>query len=848
MEKQTLTRFEDRCIQEEPPPCTAACPFHIEVKPFLAKMADKAFDPAFKVLEKRLPLPEVLARVCDHPCEAACVRTDIDAPIAIGDLERLCVQSRSRQKKYFPPPQKDLTVGIWGSGPSSLTAAWDLSLKGYPVRVYFPGNRPGGKLKQLSPTVLPPSVLDGEIKRIKAFGALFFPDTSFDAFEDKAGEFDALFFGLDGDAPPKLPEDLDFVTLREGESTRFFGGFSDSGSASNALAATAVSSPVWFAFQGRRAATSMDRLLSKVSMAAGREREGPFDTRLDTDTDRIVPAPRVDFARPEGSEDWPFDTDLAALEAGRCHQCDCSRCIRACNTFIESFGGFPGRYAREIYNNLSIVMGERKANLMINSCTACDLCKHVCPNDFSMAELCLSARREMADSGKMPPSAHEFALAEMAHAMGEQAAFAVHAPGQTASEILFFPGCQLIGSAPAQAARAWEWLRQAVNPASGIVAGCCGAPAFWAGRQELSESAKKELLSLWTAWGEPEIVTACTSCGRMLEGIFPEKKITSLYEKMADNPPQKTEDGELPKTLAISDPCTARGYDAVQAAVRALVQTAGIRIEELEASADLTECCGFGGLTFNANPDMGRQIVSSRAAQSSLPYLAYCAMCRDRLARTGKACLHILDLFWPETKDPAARPDEGFSGRRMSRIRFKADITGSVSASGTATSPVSASGKKILVADEVLDAMEGQFILISDLETLFAGIKADETAGFVHKGRGTRIVSKRAGNVTFWAEFIQEDESFRVQDAWCHRMTVAESKSFIEGKPSEDHDPKIRCAGCGKELVFFKNHVEYLGSRFDVDLPQCPDCGAVYISPKLSRTKMAEVEHILEDK
>ena len=524
------------------------------------------------------------------------------------------------------------------------------------------------------------------------------------------------------------------------------------------MAITAASSPVWFAFQGRRAATSIDRFLSKVSMDAGREREGPFDTRLDTDIQRIVPAQRIDFSRSAEPETARFDTDLAAREAGRCHQCDCSRCIRACNTYIESFGGFPGRYAREIYNNLSIVMGERKANLMINSCTACDLCAQVCPNDFSMADLCLSARREMVEKAKMPPSAHEFALAEMAHAMGDTA-FAAHAPGQTASKVLFFPGCQLIGSAPAQTARAWEWLRQTVNPATGIVAGCCGAPAYWAGRQDLFEAALEQFLSLWRDWGEPEIVIACTSCRQMLERALPGEKMTFLYENMAADPPKIATEFALPEVMAISDPCTARGDNAVQAAVRTLARSAGVRVEELPASGDLSECCGFGGLTFNANPDLGKQIISSRADQSSLGYLAYCAMCRDRLARTGKESFHVLDLFWPETHDPAIRPDPGFSGRRMNRVRFKKELlaTGQIPALGKTDGAVAPSGRKILMTDTV-QRWDGR--------PVHFGIGSGNGVRPGGRGRFVRIQPRRPGNTDCFPAFRKRYLLGRVCHGW----------------------------------------------------------------------------------
>jgi hypothetical protein len=48
----------------------------------------------------------------------------------------------------------------------------------------------------------------------------------------------------------------------------------------------------------------------------------------------------------------------------------------------------------------------------------------------------------------------------------------------------------------------------------------------------------------------------------------------------------------------------------------------------------------------NANPDLAREVVGRRAAESDADYLAYCAMCRDSLAAVGKRTLHLLDLFF----------------------------------------------------------------------------------------------------------------------------------------------------------------------------------------------------------
>ena len=52
-------------------------------------------------------------------------------------------------------------------------------------------------------------------------------------------------------------------------------------------------SPVWEAAEGRWAATSMDRFLQKVSLTAGREKDGPYPTRLYTSLEGVSPLPAV---------------------------------------------------------------------------------------------------------------------------------------------------------------------------------------------------------------------------------------------------------------------------------------------------------------------------------------------------------------------------------------------------------------------------------------------------------------------------------------------------------------------------------------------------------------------------
>ena len=147
-----------------------------------------------------------------------------------------------------------------------------------------------------------------------------------------------------------------------------------------------------------------------------------------------------------------------------------------------------------------------------------------------------------------------------------------------------------------------------------MVAGCCAAPAFWAGRSDRCQEVLEDIRALWIAWGEPEVVTACASCTKMLKKVLPAEKVVSFYTRLAEKPPETAvhlTDGPV----AMIDPCTARNDKNIQTAARQLITGTGLAVEELEASGKLTECCGFGGLTFNANPQMAGKIITARANQ-----------------------------------------------------------------------------------------------------------------------------------------------------------------------------------------------------------------------------------------
>lgn len=58
----------------------------------------------------------------------------------------------------------------------------------------------------------------------------------------------------------------------------------------------------------------------------------------------------------------------------------------------------------------------------------------------------------------------------------------------------------------------------------------------------------------------------------------------------------------------------------------------------------------------------------------------------------------------------------------------------------------------------------------------------------------------------------------------------------------------LSCSRCSRKLVLSKVEFTYIGKTFSTEVYRCPSCGKVCILPELAEGKMAEVEHLLEDK
>lgn len=750
MDQKQLRALEARCTQEEPPPCQAGCPIGVDVRGFHTEMGKKKYAQARKILEKHIPLSPIVARLCEGPCQIFCHRKDLGGSINTPQLEKFCIENSQSKARILPLPPKPHKVAIVGSGPDALTASFDLVKKGYKTFLYHLEEGPGSWL--IGHKLLTSEILDNEIAGLKKLGVQFIAVKKLNKENIPVDDYKALLLS---DDTQELRDGLDVPDQETGQiDTSYFASpFTDS------------EHPFIDAIAGGRlAALSIDRFLQGASLTASRVQLRRGKTELYVNTSEIKPEPLI-VAQTQGS----YTEEEATAEANRCIRCECLECVKKC-TFLQEYKAFPKAYARRIYNNSAIVKGNHQANKMINSCSLCRQCEVVCPNDFSMADLCLEARSLMIKENRMPPSAQHFALEEM-HSATAEGQFMSHAKGQEKSQALFFPGCQLAGIRPEQSAKLYELLTE-VQPQTGLWLDCCGAPLYWGGRVEEFAQFTAEFVRKWRSMGEPEIITACSSCQYIFENHLVDEtgekvspKVKAAWQSIVQLDIEPTGKGTL---LAVSDPCTARHNSELQEAIRALVIKTGYRLSPLAASKELTECCGFGGLMESCNQELATKVVTARAAQTEDTILTYCAMCRDQIAKTGKDVTHILDLLFVDTAIASDAPPVTLSGRRHNRrllkTHFQETLTGEI------TPPQDWEAIPLHIAPDVAETLKARRILLDDIQkTLHYACKHNRF--FQHGNGTTKICYHTIGTVTYWVQY-REDDGFQIEAAWSHRMTI----------------------------------------------------------------------------
>ncbi|MBI2875558.1 MAG: FAD-dependent oxidoreductase [Candidatus Tectomicrobia bacterium] len=153
--------------------CQDACPLHTDIPGYIALIVQGQYVEAYTLIRETNPFPSVCSRICHRPCELACLRGGMDAPVAINFLKRFVADRITQGEKLVTPvrAQRDERVAIVGSGPAGLTAAHDLARQGYGVTVFEAQPVAGGMLSLGIPDFrLPKGEVALEIDLIRQLG------------------------------------------------------------------------------------------------------------------------------------------------------------------------------------------------------------------------------------------------------------------------------------------------------------------------------------------------------------------------------------------------------------------------------------------------------------------------------------------------------------------------------------------------------------------------------------------------------------------------------------------------------------------------------------------------------
>jgi heterodisulfide reductase subunit A-like polyferredoxin len=202
-------------------PCRDACPIHQRAQGYLALVAEGRYADAYRTILEDNPFPSICGRVCNHRCEEACNRTQVDSAVNVMGVKRFVADwawentsfmeveeetashpPSNTQRQRFPGKR----VAIVGAGPAGLTCARDLLRQGCEVTVYEALPVAGGMMRVGVPAHrLPHDVVEREIEAILDEGIELKLNSRVENVEALLQDYDAVFVAIGAHGGVKLP-------------------------------------------------------------------------------------------------------------------------------------------------------------------------------------------------------------------------------------------------------------------------------------------------------------------------------------------------------------------------------------------------------------------------------------------------------------------------------------------------------------------------------------------------------------------------------------------------------------------------------------------------------------------
>lgn len=757
--KTYLDKFDD-CLQHEPTFCSASCPLNLDVSAFVSRLQEGRFNAAYKTYRDAAGFPFIAAELCPSPCKETCLRNAV-AKIGGGDnaagdpidllmLERACLTyTKKTEPTNYNLPKKSKSVAIIGAGISGMACALRLATKRYSVTVYEKTTITGGCINSIiDPDLiqkdfnLQMQYLDYEIRFNREVTDLKEISSEVDAIYVATG-MGGSRFGL----KDSLCELID-------ETGVFLGGSLLGKDPMDALA------------DGLRMATAIENFM----MTKNLKYPEPITTSIAIDEKAMIES------RSQLPNGGSPSEDEAISEAKRCMKCQCNSCQLHCD-LTEYVHKWPLRLRDEILATTAPGTSELHATpavRLINSCTHCGLCKETCPSDIDMDGLIQAARFRMHSLGRMPWPFNDFFLRDMAFTNSDEAYICAGPAGEIEScEYAFFPGCQLGAGAPDIVIDTYIYLRKKL-PSTGIMLGCCGIPATWAGDMTLHNEVLSRIKAHWKMLGKPQMILACPTCMKVFKEHLPEIQTVFLYDVLSSLGVDTILDSS--EIYSVFDPCATSAGDSVRSSVRQLLQSMNVNLEPLPTQEKWTACCSYGGHGQIADPAFTKHVRENRISESDRPYITYCINCQDAFMAEGKKATHLLNMIFGH--EPIQYT---YSARRENRISLKSRLERLLATGESAPAEFDpADGAGIVKAfDITLEIPAAVRKKISNEYIL--EMEAAETVAFCEKTGRTLYKSDtdtltgyhKIGNMTYWVEYrTKEEDIFQLINAYSHRMAI----------------------------------------------------------------------------
>jgi len=726
---------------------------------FIDRLREGRFNAAYKAFRNASGFPAVAARFCSQPCREACpLDSEGSQPIEINLLEKACLMyADKKEPTEYNLPVREKKIAIIGGGISGMACAMRLATKRFMVTVFEKSEKIGGTLWDIMDSSvflddfkLQMKYLDYELQtgcEVKDLGQII--SQGFHAVYVSTGR-DGNDFGLSGTLSGKP------CMVKDG--TGILAGGSLLGH-----------DRIYALGDGLAAATAIDNFLMTKNLIYPEYNQ----TQMMLDDSRMIPSQAVMPSRTDSEEKGGSYTEEEAVEeAERCLRCQCDACRIWCD-LTEYVHKWPLRIRDEIIATTAPGSADIKATpakRLINTCTQCGLCKETCPESIDLGGLILAARSRMHSLDKMPWVFNDFFLRDMDFSNSDTAYLCHRAPHEHGSAYAFFPGCQLGASDPDLVIRSYtEILRH--QPDSGIMLGCCGVPAVWAGDDEKHQEELSRIKTDWESLGRPVMILACPTCMDNFRKYLPEIKAVFLYDLMAEwfqhegFPSAARPD----MTYSIFDPCPTKPGDSVRRSVRSICSGLDIHTEPLALQKKFAACCSYGGHGSIADPDFAEAVREKRVSESSNPYIVYCINCRDAFLGKGKKVYHILDLLFgcaPKLSTATAR--------RENRAWIKERILKEIFGEKPCVSPAVSDGTVMLeISGDLKEKISSQHLLEEDICEVVAF--CERTGRTVYDPEKNSFSGyRKVGRMTHWVEYKRTGDpgTFILINAYCHRMEI----------------------------------------------------------------------------